>query len=110
MGDFLKAAKQSVSETIEVAGHKVIVRGLTTGELSAIAKGREKDHEGLTRDLIVACCFDAAGKPLVPKERKAELDDIAPAWTRALQEAVARVNGFAPGNSSATDGEGSSSD
>jgi hypothetical protein len=110
MGDFLKAAKQVATETIEVAGTKVEVRGLTTRELARIAKGKDKNPEGLTDDLIVACCFDKTGKPLIPEDRKGELGEISPVAFKALSEAVARVNGFVSGNSNATDGEGSSSD
>jgi hypothetical protein len=110
MGDFLKAAKQTQSEVIDVAGTKVTVKGLSIRELSRISKGKEKDTEGLTLDLIVACCFDAKGNPLIPEGRKEELREIAPVPFRDLSEAVARVNGFVSGNSDATDGEDSSSD
>jgi hypothetical protein len=109
MVDFLKAAKQVAVEHIEVAGTKVEVRGLSMKELASLSKGKDKDPEGLTADLIVACCFHN-GKPLIPEDRKAELGDISPSAFKALSEAVARVNGFVSGNSSATDGEDSSSD
>lgn len=109
MVDFLKAAKQTASETIEVAGTKVHVRGLSMKELSKLSKGKEKDPEGLTADLIVACCFDKEGNPLVPENRKSELGEISPVAFKELSEAVARVNGFVSGNSSATGGEDSSS-
>lgn len=110
MGDFLKAAKQSATEIVTVAGCKVTVRGLSIRELTKATKGKEKDPEALTVDLIAACCFDDKGKPLIPIERKDEISDMSPVAFKTLAEAVARVNGFAPGNSSATGGEGSSLD
>jgi len=111
MSDFLKAAKQVAVERIKVAGTDVEVRGLSTREVSEIYKGKDKDKdpEALTVDLIVACCFHN-GKPLIPLERKAEVLDIAPTAFKVLSESVARVNGFVPGNSNATDGGSSSSD
>ena len=111
MRDFLKAAKQTASETITVAGTKIEVRGLTVRELSAISKPNgkaERNPEELSIDLIVACCFTADGKPLIPLERKSEVGDISPVIFKALNEAVARVNGFISGNSNATDGDASS--
>jgi len=109
MGDFLKAAKQVETETVEVAGTKIEVRGLSIKELSKLSKGKDKDPEGLTTDLIVACCYHN-GKPLIPEERKGELGDISPAAFKTPSEAVARVNGFVSGNSNATDGGDSSFD
>lgn len=98
MADFLKAAKQQAIEVIEVAGVKIEVRGLSFGEITKISKGKESDAEGLTKDLIVACCFDEKGKPLIPDDRKLELNDISPAAFKALSDAVMRVNGFQAGN------------
>lgn len=109
MGDFLKAAKQVETETVVVAGTKIEVRGLSIKELSKLTKGKEKDPEEVTADLIVACCYQN-GKPLIPEERKGELGDISPTAFKTLSEAVARVNGFVSGNSNATDGGNSYSD
>ena len=110
MSDFLKAAKQTATETIDVAGNSVEVRGLSYKELIKVSKGKNKDPEALTEDLIVACCFYKDGKKLIPEDRRAELGDISPLSFKALSEAAARVNGIIPGNSSATDGGDSSSD
>lgn len=108
MADFLRAAKKTATESINVAGFNVQVKGLSVKELDRLSKG--KDPDGIAADLIVACCFDEKGNQLIPNERKGEVGDMSPIVFKELSEAVARVNGFSLGNSSATGGEGSSSD
>lgn len=110
MVDFLKAAKQTATETLNVAGHKVIVRGLPMKELFRISKGKEKDPELLMTDLIAACCYDTKGNLLIPANRKNELEEINPTVFTALSGAISRVNGLNGGNSNATDGSDSSTD
>lgn len=112
MTDFLKVAKQAAVESVTVAGVKITVRGLNVRDLQAITNKRGKDNEGILLDLICSCCFYAngSGKPIIPEDRKGEVGELSPAAFRALSDAVAKVNGFAPGNSGATATEDSSTD
>lgn len=111
MVGFLQKVKRTPRETVTIAETMIEVRGLTYGELAAIARPRNgektRDVEAMTRDLIVASCYTKDGKKLIPED-----EDFAgwnPVIVRALGEAVARVNGAPGGNSRATDGEDSAS-
>src|SRR5262245_43880373 len=106
MVDFLKRAKQAVTETVSIAGAEIEVRGRNVRDLQAIVTKRGKDNEAILIDLICSCCFYKnganGGKPLVPNERRDEVGELNPAHFKSLTDAVARANGFAGGNSNAT--------
>jgi len=113
--DFLDVICQPVKETINVSGIDVEVRGLAIGELEALRKpdasGKQREPLDITMDLIADCCFNPkTGEPLIPQERKSEIKNMNPQTFKLLNEAISRVNGFARGNSKATDTEDSSSD
>ena len=111
---FLEVATKPVTETLEVAGFKVEVRGLSIEKLETLRKnkdGKSRDPLDVTIDLIVECCFDASsGQPLISPDQKESIKKLNPQIWRTLNDAIARVNGFVSGNSKATDTEDSSSE
>lgn len=90
------------SETINISGVKVTVQGLSVGELQKVTKGI-KDPEAISMAVLKACCIRADGVALTPEKYRPDV-------YQKLNEVVSRVNGFDPGNSSATGGLDSSSD
>ena len=86
------------TETVDVGGVKVDVRGLTYGEITALAKQYEKDTVGFSRALICACCTRRDGGQITPES----LGKFRASIVTALDAAVGRVNGASSGNSSAT--------
>lgn len=111
---FLDAATKPVTETLELAGFTVEVRGLSIGELERFRRtvdGKPRDPMDVTTDLILECCFDAiSNTPLIPESERERIVKLNPKIWKELSEAIARVNGFVSGNSKATDTEDSSSD
>lgn len=91
-------------ETIDIDGVKVRISGLTVSQLGSLTSGKQSNIDQSIA-LISACC-DVDGEPLEHEVVKKFRADVF----KVLSEAVARVNGLAPGNLNATDGEGSYSD
>lgn len=106
MADFLSKAVARNSETIELLGEQVEIRGLSIGELVEVTrpkKGEEaKDNVTLSCELISRCCYRPDGKQLIPEDKIPELRKFQPAVFNALNDAVTRVNGTIAGNSKAT--------
>lgn len=87
-------------ETIEIDGVEVVVTGLSIGELNALSKEKKSDIEA-SLDLVCACCERRDGVKLTHQNAMSFRPDVI----KQLNDAVARVNGFKPGNSKATDGD-----
>lgn len=82
-------------ETIELAGIKVEVSGLSIKELSDLTKAHKDDSDAIAMDLICACCKRSDGTAITAEM----VGHLRPEIYKALSEAVSRVNGFIqPGN------------
>lgn len=87
----LLAAIAPREETVDVAGHKVLVR-----ELSNAAHSEKLLDPGVAfYAAMTLCCFDPdSGKPLFTEDDIPLLQSRARRGLKALAEAVMRVNGM----------------
>jgi len=114
MADFFTKALARPSEELELLGDKIVVRGLSMGELVELSRQKKgetpKDNLTLTCELIARCSFNKkTGKPLFEGIEPSKIPEINPGIYHALNDVVSRVNAAVAGNSKATGGEGSSS-
>jgi hypothetical protein len=115
MADFLAKARQRPTESLELLGYNIEVRGLSMREIVEITKVPKgtpaKDNLTLTCELIARCCYDKkTNKPLIGPEQIGEIPDaLGPALYNELSDVLNRVNGTPSGNSRATGGDDSSS-
>lgn len=93
------------TETVEVGGVKVEVRGLTYDEVTSLAKEYEKDNRAFSRALICKCCTRSDGIEITPDI----LGKFRANIISELDAAVARVNSPPAGNSKATGADNLSS-
>ena len=86
------------SETVELLGSKVTVKGMTIAEQAAFLE-RVSDDKGdvnrkaFTAELLIATCWDGDAKLFDPADRDA-INGLAANVLRPLVEAANRVSGF----------------
>lgn len=105
MGDFLSRVTQRPSETVEVAGEQIEVRGLSIGEMNRLRHKHKDDEDALGVAVLCASCF-LDGKPVFTEQT---IQDVMPEFLSPIGEAISRLNGNKSGNSKATGSDGSSS-